>query len=101
LLPHDFLITQKTTFRVTIAVADGLAAGMPKIVNPYNYARGIRDQAFLLLMGRTDPSYTVQEAEKLHQLITSPTKELVLYESGHRLPAAHVEKAVAWIKDHL
>ena len=54
-----------------------------------------------LLMGRTDGYYTPAEAERLHALLPTPRKELVLYDSGHRLPPEYAAKSVEWLRTHL
>ena len=45
--------------------------------------------------------YSVKEAKYLHDLVASPTKELVFYESGHRLPPEYIPRAVEWFQKYL
>ena len=70
-------------------------------ISPYNFAHAIVSQPFLMQMGKKDPFYTVEEAKFLHNLITSPKKELVLYDSGHGLPPEYIPRAVEWFQKHL
>jgi hypothetical protein len=52
-------------------------------------------------MSRADPYCTVEDAQRLHGLIPGSRKELVLYDSGHRLPVEYVAKALEWLQDGL
>ncbi len=86
--------------------APGLEAGadgapFPFVVAPYEFAHAVDSRPFLMLMGRTDPVYTVGEAERLYELIDSSSKKLIWYDSGHRLPPAFVGDAVDWFQTHL
>jgi hypothetical protein len=55
-----------------------------------------------MLMGRNDEfNYTGEEARALCYLIEGESKEIVFYDSGHRLPEVHVSTAVKWFKNHL
>jgi len=66
-----------------------------------NYAPAIDSQPFLMLMGRRDGLYSIQEAQQLYDLIPSPVKELELYDSDHRLPPEYAARAVRWFVEHL
>lgn len=68
---------------------------------PQNFARTVRGRPFLMLMGRKDQVYTEEQAQQLYELIDSPTKELVFYDSGHRLPPDHTKKALEWFQAYL
>jgi dienelactone hydrolase len=69
----------------------------------YNYAPYISRQPFLMLMGKTDRRrrYTVEEAQQLHDLITSQFKQLVFFESGHQLPVDWTKTASKWVENYL
>ena len=43
----------------------------------------------------------LEHAQQLQTLIESATKEQVLFDAGHKLPADYVPHAVEWIKKHL
>ena len=89
--------------RIKVAVA----AVTPTIKKQYsaladvNFAPYIKKQPFLMLMGKTDQNYMVEEAQKLHDLVNSDTKEIVFYESGHKLPGDWTRRAAAWIDKYL
>ena len=71
-------------------------------VDPSNFVRAIQGRPTLMLMGRNDEGQcTVEEAKALFERIEGESKELIFYDSGHRLPAEHVLKAVEWFKKHL
>jgi dienelactone hydrolase len=68
---------------------------------PHNFAQGVNSRPFLMLMGRKDQYYTINEAQQLFDLVDSPTKELVFYDSGHILPDDFVTKSVEWLLKYL
>ena len=68
---------------------------------PQTFAASIRSVPILLQMGRTDGFYTAAEAERLYELIPGARKELVWYESGHRLPPEYAPRAVGWLRSNL
>lgn len=70
-------------------------------VSPRNFAPAIKQAAFLLLNGTDDPYGTVEDIRSLYELVGSPSKELVFFDSGHRLPSEFVPKAVEWFLQHL
>jgi len=74
-------------------------AGVP--LAPMTFAAGNTGTPFLMLMGRTDGFYSVEDAQQLFALIRSPVKELGIYDSGHRLPAEYATRAVSWLTTHL
>lgn len=70
-------------------------------IAPQTFAGAIRTTPILMLMGRTDGFYSVSDAQQLYDLIPSPRKELVFYDTGHRLPPEYADRAVAWLKNYL
>lgn len=71
-------------------------------IAPTNFVRAIHGRPTLMLMGKNDTGQcTVEEARALYDLIEGEAKEIVFYDSGHRLPVEHVSKAVKWFKNHL
>jgi dipeptidyl aminopeptidase/acylaminoacyl peptidase len=71
-------------------------------IAPFNFVRAIKGRPLLMLMGRNDDfNYTVEEARALYDLIEGESKEIVFYDSKHRLPEEHISKALEWFKDHL
>lgn len=70
-------------------------------VSPRNYARSVNNRPFLMLMGKKDFYYTVDEAEQVFELIDSQMKNLIFYDSGHQLPIDYIETTVKWFQEHL
>lgn len=71
-------------------------------IAPHNFVRAIKERPILMLMGRNDAfNYTVEEASALYDLIKGESKEIVFYESKHRLPEEHVAKAIEWLKHYI
>jgi dienelactone hydrolase len=70
-------------------------------IAPQTFAPAIENTSFLMLNGRDDPYGTVEGAQALYELLGSPTKELVLFDSGHSLPSDHIPKVVDWFSRHL
>jgi dienelactone hydrolase len=92
--------------RVRVAVAGvtpvGVMKGAESIpVAPQTFAGQIRDTPILVQMGRTDPFYTVEDAQQLYAAIPSARKELVFYDAGHQLPPEYAPRAVEWLRTHL
>jgi dienelactone hydrolase len=92
--------------RVKVAVAGVTPVGGVRDfttvpVAPQTFAGAIKDTPILMLMGRSDEYYTVEEARQLFASIASPRKELVFYEGGHRMPPEYAAKAVGWLLDGL
>lgn len=69
-------------------------------VVPANFVRGLGSQPILMLMGRCDPNYTVEQAQQFHDLIPGAQKELVFYDCGHRLSPEYIPKTVKWFVKH-
>lgn len=80
----------------------------PIITVPYlptaiqNYAPYIKETPFLMLMAKNDErNYTEVSANQLYNLIASPTKNLIFFDSGHMLPEAWTSDATNWIVKYL
>ncbi len=71
------------------------------ILDPANYARGIGDRPFMMLMGRNDSLCNEEQARALYALIEHPETRLIIYDSEHRLPVNYVEDAVPWLTEQL
>jgi len=71
------------------------------VLAPANYARGIGDRPFCMLMGRADDMCNEAEAREVYVLVEGPETKLLLYDAGHRLPVDYVRDAVAFIAGHL
>lgn len=89
-------------------IKSSVACVMPVLKDQYsaiavhNFAPRITAESFLMLVGREDEfNYTIDQAEALKDLVASPDKELVIYESGHILPTEWNQKARQWFVEHL
>ena len=70
-------------------------------ISEQNYAEAIGSRAFLLIVGSRDSWYSVAEARMFLDLIPGPTKEIQVYDSGHRLPKEYAARATEWFRKHL
>ncbi len=70
-------------------------------VAPYNFARKIKNQALCVLAGRRDPLYVDREVRELLEQVPSTHKEVIFYDSGHRLPQQYVDDAAGWVERYL
>lgn len=89
--------------RVKVAVAKSTPNLQRKYSanSAYNFASAIKTQPFLMLMGRSDKWNGVKGSRQMFDLVSSPTKELIFYDSGHHLPEEWKEEAINWIKKNL
>jgi pimeloyl-ACP methyl ester carboxylesterase len=71
------------------------------VLAPANYARGIGNRPFCMLMGRRDEMCSEVQARDLYGLLKGPNTKIVFYDAGHRLPVGYVPDAVAFIAAHL
>jgi len=87
--------------KVAVACVTPSLAGQATPIAPKDYARGIGERPFLMLMGRDDDMCLPQHANQLLDLIPSSKKDLRWFAAGHRLPADYVPHAVSWFKENL
>jgi len=71
------------------------------VLAPANYARGIGDRPFCMLIGREDEMCNEGQARELHALLEGPNAKIFFYDAGHRLPVDYVRDAVTFIAAHL
>ncbi|MGQ0563327.1 MAG: dienelactone hydrolase family protein [Gemmatimonadota bacterium] len=87
--------------RVRAAVAGVTALQrMPELFWSGHYAPRVK-MPLLMLMGRSDAYYTEEQAERVLELIGSRDKQLVWYDTGHRLPEDYAGAAAAWFERYL
>jgi dipeptidyl aminopeptidase/acylaminoacyl peptidase len=99
---QTFVLTSvESRIKVSVACVTPAMAGKYDPVSPKNFARGIQTQPFLMLMGKEDTMCPIEHAEALLQLLPTPTKKLLWYDSGHKLPLDYVQDAIPWFVDHL
>lgn len=89
--------------RVKVAVAKATPNLQRKYSanSAYNFASAIKTQPFLMLMGRNDKWNGVKASRQMFDLISSPTKELIFYDSGHHLPEEWKDESIKWIQKYL
>ena len=99
---HAFALT---AVEPRVKVAAGCVAPMcwseDVVLAPPNYARGIGDRPFCMLMGRDDEMCNEAQAQELYTLIKGPNTRIFFYDAGHRLPLDYVRDAVGFIAARL
>ncbi len=64
----------------------------------HNFAPFINNVSFLMLNGKEDErNYSIDEANQLFEMIKSENKNIIFFESGHKLPSEWTKKASDWI----
>lgn len=71
------------------------------ILDPANYVAGIGERPFLLLQGKTDGLCNEEQAKALYTHFNPESARLLLYDSGHKLPAAWVADGIPWLTERL
>lgn len=71
------------------------------ILDPANYVAGIGERPFLMLQGKTDGLCNEEQAQVLYTHFNPESARLILYDSGHKLPAAWVADAISWLVERL
>ncbi len=97
---ETFAVTALDT-RVKVAVACATPDNPDPVVAPRTFARGLKDRPFLMQMARHDQFYSVEQAQRLYDLIPGSKKEIVFYDGGHELSADYVPKSAAWLLEGL
>jgi dienelactone hydrolase len=97
-----FLLTGvEPRIKAAVAVATPAEKSKWSPIAPQNFVRAIGRRPILTIIGRTDSLCPLEHARALQSLIEGPTKDQVLFDAGHKLPADYVPHAVAWMKKHL
>ncbi len=78
---------------------DENAAKSLEHISPHNYAK-TQLSPVCLLMGKSDPYYSEEEANAFYDEITLADKKIEFYESGHHLPWEFIGMTIQWINDH-
>jgi predicted esterase len=69
---------------------------------PQTFIKAIGERPILILAAKNDEfNCTVEEAEQLYKLLESDGKNLIFYESGHKLPPEHATVAKNWFLNNL
>lgn len=85
----------------TVACVTPSLAGDSTPIAPKDYAGGIVDRPFLMLMGNADGMCRPQHARELLAMIPGDRSKLKFFEAGHKLPVKYVDDARAWLETHL
>jgi dienelactone hydrolase len=70
-------------------------------IAPQVFAPMIKNTPFLMLNGKMDTWGILDEVAELFEAISSPTKELAIFDCGHNLPDDHMAMVVEWFIKHL
>ncbi len=99
---HAFALTA-TEPRIKLAVGCVVPVSWSEdvVLAPANYARGIGDRPFCMVMGREDTMCNEAQARELYRLIEGPNTKILFYDAGHRLPVDYVPDAVGFIAARL
>ncbi|MBK8983160.1 MAG: acetylxylan esterase [Ignavibacteria bacterium] len=88
--------------KASVACVTPIIKDQYSAINVYNFAPHIKNRPFLMQVGKTDEfNYTTEEARQLFDLISSQTKEIIIYESGHILPDEWTFKTTEWMEKYL
>ncbi|MEN8202766.1 MAG: alpha/beta fold hydrolase [Bacteroidota bacterium] len=104
---HTFMLSALDSRIKTIVTAVAPPAVLTGMVSQYNmmavenYAARIEDKPMLMLMGKEDEYYTSVQGQQLYELINNSETKIIWYDSGHSLPPAWTDEALAWFKEHL
>ena len=71
------------------------------ILDPTNYMRSMGKRPFMMVQGKEDDLCNEAQSKKLYAYFEHEDTRLLLFDSGHRLPASYVDKAIPWLVDHL
>lgn len=88
--------------KVSIASVTPILKDKYSAISVHNFAPYINNQPFLMLVGENDKyNYSMEDARQLYNLINSDSKDLIIYESGHKLPVEWTNKANDWMIKYL
>lgn len=85
--------------KAVVACVVPATPGMPMAA--MQFARDLGAHPLLMMMGRQDQFYTVEQAQALFDGIPGEAKTLRFYDSGHSLPEDYTTEAVDWIRQNL
>lgn len=92
--------------RVGVSVAGVVPLGIFEsealaVISPYRLANGVGRRPFLMLMGSSDGFYSEANAASLLERIEGNPKEMIFYDSGHRLPSEYGVRVRLWFEAYL
>jgi dienelactone hydrolase len=71
------------------------------LISPIHFSPRIVDRPILLLMARQDNFFDAPQSQQVFDLIRSPEKKIIWYDSGHLLPKGWETEVVNWFKKYL
>lgn len=92
-----YLAAADARIETVIAGSAGLAQEWLFPITPANLSPALATKRVLLVGGSNDPLVETKWHERLHRLIDSSEKRLVILESGHQLPDEWQELSLQWI----
>lgn len=96
------LTAMEPRIRTSVACVTPVSAAPMQPTAVQNSAPYITRQPFLMLMADKDEmNYTIQQAQRLYEMLATPTKDLVVFDSGHMLPREWVDPAMEWMQKYL
>ncbi len=99
---QTFLLTGvDSRIKTAVACATPADVAPDSLIAPRRFASAIGSRPFLMVMGRNDEMCKPEEAERVLHSIGSPHAKLSFYEGTHKIGAAFVPEAVAWLKKSL
>jgi dipeptidyl aminopeptidase/acylaminoacyl peptidase len=95
-----YLTALEPRVRATVACVTALSNPWFYPLTSLNFAAAIRNRPVLVLAGRQDQLIPVESTERFVDLI-GHSSELVLFDSGHRLPNEYIDRTLRWLTGHL
>jgi dienelactone hydrolase len=97
-----YLLSVEPRIKVAVACVPPLFSAGYGPASPIDYTWGIGQTPFLMLMGRQDKLGDPGKVEaSFRAYLEGPNSKLIWFDSEHKLPAAYVPDALAWIKRYL
>jgi dienelactone hydrolase len=96
-----YLTALDPRIRTLVACVGALSEKWLLPLDPINFAARIRDKNVLMMAGRSDPLISIEATEQVFGAIACNNKQLVTYDSEHRLPDAYIDRAASWLQTGL
>ena len=94
-----YLAAADSRIETVVLGSGGLAQDWLFPITPANISPALSTKRVLLVGGSNDPLVETAWHERLHSLIGSSEKQLVMLESGHQLPDEWQQLSLNWIVD--
>jgi len=97
-----YLLSVEPRIKVAVACVPPLFNAGYGPASPIDYTWGIGQTLFLMLMGRQDTLGDPGKVEaSFRAYLKGPNSKLIWFNSEHKLPAAYVPDALAWVERYL